>query len=496
MSMQFIGDTNFESWRPRNRWLDVPGENAVLDTLELRTPGDDTTPVIIPDLGEEVETLELDDGGDGLDPLANAATNFVPSEAQIQMWKEFESLFSGMEDFDVAREEFLAGRLDWLPTDFSYFNNQVPDQFGNFAGGFVPIDGTEGGFFTSTPTGSKYVESYTTEPEDNPVDEGGIKRFHQVTGLDGTEVWTIDPAYMTPARQESLTRTEALVADEEAAAVTAAGIESSTSILSRLVKAFRLPNSVVTKLKAMMVDGLSEEAIALEIRQTTEYADRFPGMTVRLDNGFAPISEHDYMVNEDTYANLLRLHGLPPRFYDDRQDFATLIGQDVSPEEFGERVNLAELATKGADPFTKAELKRLYGVDETDLVAYYLDPKSATNLIQERRSFEAAGLSATGMRVTGQDIGFDKDVANALQREGVQRREIQQRLAPQTGLTGGTLTDPTGMLASDLAAGEFGLNPEATTRLRRKREGRVVDFSGQSGLLSSSGGIAGLGAST
>ena len=496
MAMQFIGDTNFESWRPRNRWLDVPGENAVLDTLELRTPGDDTTPVIIPDLGEEVETLELNDGGDGLDPLANAATNFVPSEAQMQMWKEFESLFSGMEDFDVAREEFLAGRLDWLPTDFSYFNDMVPDEFGNFAGGFVPIDGTEGGFFTSTPLGSEYVETYLEEPANNPQDDTGNVLWAMKTDLTGRTIWTRNPHYRGPEQIKKDVATKALVADEEAAAATGAGIESSISILSRMVKAFRLPDSVVAKLKAMMVDGLSEEAIALEIRQTTEYADRFPGMTVRLDNGFAPISEHDYMVNEDSYANLLRLHGLPPRFYDDRQDFATLIGQDVSPEEFGERVNLAELATKGADPFTKAELKRLYGVDETDLVAYYLDPKSATNLIQERRSFEAAGLSATGMRVTGQDIGFDKDVANALQREGVQRREIQQRLAPQTGLTGGTLTDPTGMLASDLAAGEFGLNPEATTRLRRKREGRVVDFSGQSGLLSSSGGIAGLGAST
>ena len=405
------------------------------------------------------------------------------------MWKEFESLFSGLEGFDVAREEFLAGRLDWLPTDFSYFNDMVPDESGNFAGGFVPFHGDqgEGGFFTASRGG--YTESYATEPVNNPVDTNQIKRFHQVTRLDGTEIWTLNPHYRTPEQIKKDVATETLVDDEETAAIAAAGIESATSILTRLVKAFRLPDSVVTKLKAMMVDGLSEEAIALEIRNTTEYAERFPGMSLRLDNGFAPITEHDYMVE---FRRVL----FRSRFYDDRQDFATLIGQDVSPEEFGERVVLAELATKGADSFTKAELKRLYGVDETDLVAYYLDPQKATDLVLERRQFEAAGLSATAIRATGQAIGFDKDVANALQREGIQRREIQQRITPQVGLTGGTLMDRTGMSASDLAAGEFGLNTGAATRLRRKREGRIVDFAGQSGLLAASGGIAGAGAST
>ena len=484
--MDFIGDTGFEAWpRRKNYWLDGIRVGVI--------PEQEVEEVAVDETAEEAETLAEE--GEGA-PSADAATAFTPSEDQRQMWKEFESLFSGLDGFDVAREEFLAGRLDWLPTDFSYFNDMVPDESGNFAGGFVPFHGDqgEGGFFTASRGG--YTESYATEPVNNPVDTNQIKRFHQVTRLDGTEIWTLNPNYTTAAQQKSVAKTEALVAEEETAAIAAAGIESATSILTRLVKAFRLPDSVVTKLKAMMVDGLSEEAIALEIRNTTEYAERFPGMSLRLDNGFAPITEHDYMVNEDTYANLLRVHGLPERFYDDRQDFATLIGQDVSPEEFGERVVLAELATKGADSFTKAELKRLYGVDETDLVAYYLDPQKATDLVLERRQFEAAGLSATAIRATGQAIGFDKDVANALQREGIQRREIQQRITPQVGLTGGTLMDRTGMSASDLAAGEFGLNTGAATRLRRKREGRIVDFAGQSGLLAASGGIAGAGAST
>ena len=245
-----------------------------------------------------------------------------------------------------------------------------------------------------------------------------------------------------------------------------------------------------------MVDGLSEEAIALEIRQTDEYKTRFPGMELRRDNGFGAITEAEYMANEDEYAMLLRTHGLPERFYDDRMDFANLIAADVSPNEFAERVTLAELAEKGADPNTKAELKRLYGVDDADLVAYYLDPESATNLIEERRAFEAAGLSATAARVVGTPTGFDKETATALQREGIQRREIQQTLTPQAGLVNQALGEQDEISASDLAQSQFGLDPTAANKVRRRREERAAGFSGQSGMLITGTGATGMGTST
>jgi hypothetical protein len=208
------------------------------------------------------------------------------------------------------------------------------------------------------------------------------------------------------------------------------------------------------------------------------------------------MSEVDYMANEDAYQELLRTHGLPEKFYDDRMDFATLIAADVSPNEFAERVTLAELATAGADPKTKEELKRLFDVDKADLVAYYLDPEGATNLIESRRAFEAAGLSATGARVLGRATGFDKDTAVALQREGIQRREIQQRLSPQAGLATQLLGEQDEISASDLASGEFGLDPEAANKVRRRREERRAGFAGQSGMLISASGATGFGAST
>jgi len=426
-------------------------------------------------------------------------TTFSPE--QQEMYTTFDEMFGGLKGFEQAKEDFLFGVIDWLPNDFSYFNNSVPDASGIFQGGYVtPNKETGEGNFYTHRSGSGYRQSFGTEPDDNPVDKAGNFRFIEQTTLDGRTIWTENDDYTSPGtqadRDAAKARTDALVAKETAAAAALKGAEGATAILTRLVGAMGLPITVVSKLKAMMVDGLSEEAIKLEIRQTEEYKDRFPGMAVRMANGFSPITEAAYLQNEDTYYELLRLHGLPPRFYDDREDFASLIGQDVSPEEFSERVTLAELATAGADPTTKEELKRLYDVDEQDLVAYYLDPKSATNLIQERRAFEAAGLSATARRVAGQQIGFNKDVADALQREGVQRREIQQRLTPQAGLIGQTISETSGMSVSDLAAGEFGLNSDASRAVNKRRDERVSPFSGQAGTLVSAAGATGLGSST
>ena len=417
---------------------------------------------------------------------------------QQTAWDTFEKNFEGLEGMDELRAAVMAGRVDpsTLPTDASTFNDQIRSEAGILPGGWSPTSG----FYTSRSEAG-YVDTRATEPIPNPTDKSGNVMWISKTFADGRTGWIrnvnfVDPDATGPGSEESIARTIAATDAEAAAAAAAAGVESATAILTRLAGAFGLPTSVVTKLKKMMVDGLSEEAIALEIRQTEEYAARFPGMKLRQDAGFASITEAAYMANEDEYAMLLRTHGLPERFYDDRMDFATLIAQDVSPNEFGERVTLAELATKGADPNTKEELKRLFDVDETDLVAYYLDPEQATNLIEERRAFEAAGLSATGARVLGQEIGFDKETALALQREGIQRREIQQRLTPQAGLVTQLLGEEDGISAADLASGEFGLNPETANKIRRRREGRQAGFAGHAGMLISGSGATGFGAST
>ena len=471
-----------------------------------------TEPVPVDDKKDEGKKDEEDTSTDSLDGSDNknedSTTNkqdvnttvpAPPTTVTMEDYEKFAARFEGLAGLDDLKAAIEAGTYTGSSLDSiteSFFNNMVKDASGMLPGGWSP----ESGFYSSPSAG--YVETYLTQPEINPRDETGNPLFIQRTLLDGRTVWERNADFKDDddddgvGSPESIRRTEMLTDAERNAQLAAAGVESATAILTRLVGAFGLPVSVVGKLKQFMVDGLSEEAIALEVRNTEEYKTRFPGMAMRRDNGFGFITEAEYMRNEDEYLALLRTHGLPERFYDDRMDFATLIAADVSPNEFGERVTLAELATKGADPNTKAELKRLFGVEETDLVAYYLDPELATNLIEERRALEAAGLSATAARIAGVPTGFDKETATALQREGVQRREIQQRLSPQVGLTTQALGETEEITVSDLATSEFGLDPEAAAKVERRREQRIAESGGTGGLLISGTGATGFGAST
>ena len=538
--MEFV-----ESWmtqsrtspaKTTNRWLDPSADpialDAVVKTGILRGEAlaralkekEEKDAALLSQVEAGLTTLDPDGGGGSTDrvkpPMPTTGGPWVWNEESWQ-WVEqtktptpttstqtledfyaFEKRFEGLARLDQLKAAIEAGTYTGMALEDitpSFFNDMVADASGILPGGWSP----EAGFYSSAS--GDYAETYLTEPSFNEQQiHNGIKPFHPITTATGETRWVRNPDYVAKEEtgrtgiggKDSIERTNLLTDAERNAQLAAAGVESATAILTRLAGAFGLPTSVVGKLKQFMVDGLSEEAIALEIRQTDEYKTRFPGMELRRDNGFGAITEAEYMANEDEYAMLLRTHGLPERFYDDRMDFANLIAADVSPNEFGERVTLAELAQKGADPNTKAELKRLYGVDDADLVAYYLDPEGATNLIEERRAFEAAGLSATAARVIGTPTGFDKETATALQREGIQRREIQQTLTPQAGLANQALGEQDEISASDLAQSQFGLDPTAANKVRRRREERAAGFSGQSGMLITGTGATGMGTST
>jgi hypothetical protein len=107
--------------------------------------------------------------------------------------------------------------------------------------------------------------------------------------------------------------------------------------------------------------------------------------------------------------------------------------------------------------------------------------------------YEAAGLSVAAMQSIGQ--GLEVDTAKALQRENIQRREIQSRLGQRAGLTEGIIGSE-GMTGTDIAEAEFGLDVDEATRLRRLREERLAPMMGRGSSLVTGSGIAGLGEAT
>jgi hypothetical protein len=267
--------------------------------------------------------------------------------------------------------------------------------------------------------------------------------------------------------------------------------ENSMDVLADLVRTYGLPDSITEFLSEQMIEGESELGIAQKIRARPEYAARFPGMGVRRDLKLPAISEAEYVRLERDYRSIMRAANLPATFHDAPEDFTNLISGDVSAQEFQQRVTLAESARDTANQDIVNELKDLYNLSDGDLTAYYLDPKLAENIFEERRKYEAAGLSAASMQAVGE--GLEVQTAEALQRESVQRREIQSRMGQRAGLTEDLLGSE-GLSATDIAEAEFNLDVDEAAKLRRRREGRLAPMMGRGSTLTTASGITGLGA--
>jgi hypothetical protein len=246
----------------------------------------------------------------------------------------------------------------------------------------------------------------------------------------------------------------------------------------------------------MLLDGISAEAVILRLRDTEEFAARFPGLDLRRANGFSAISPAEYINLERQYRNVMMTAGIPEGFYDSVDDFAQFIGNDVSQAEMTERVALAATAARSIDPNLRLQLQEMYGVgveNDGELVAYYLDPERGTTVIEQRLQLEAAGLSAASIGALG--AGFNTQTAERLVDLNVQAREVSERFRGQRAITQ-QLVGEDEFTSSEFAAAEFGLDSDATAdlaRLRALREQRGVR---QSGALVTRSGAVGLGTAT
>lgn len=247
----------------------------------------------------------------------------------------------------------------------------------------------------------------------------------------------------------------------------------------------------------MLLNGDSAESVVLQLYDTPEFENRFPGMQMRRDNRMSAISPGEYIDFERKYKEIMMKAGIPEGFYDSPDDFAEFIGNDVMPSEMRERVDLAATAVQAVDPNLKTQLRDFYGIgveNDGELVAYFLDPERAVTVIEQRLQLEAAGLSAAALGTLG--TGFERATAEQLADLNVQRREITERLQGQRGLTQQMIGEEDVVTSSELAAAEFGLDSEATAEIARLRQQRQQRGRRQMGALVTGAGATGLGRAT
>ena len=181
-------------------------------------------------------------------------------------------------------------------------------------------------------------------------------------------------------------------------------------------------------IETLMREGYGPEEATLALKTDPKYnapyLKRFKGNELRRAAGLNVLNEAEYLALEDDYTKTLKSYGLENYFGIDKSvkqsSIADVIGADISAIEFTDRVSTAVDRVKMADQSTKDAFKNFYGINESELVQYFLDPKKAlVNLKQKATAAEIGGAAI------GQGLSATSTTAEDLAAYGINREQAQ-----------------------------------------------------------------------
>ena len=184
--------------------------------------------------------------------------------------------------------------------------------------------------------------------------------------------------------------------------------------------------SLIEPLKKFIQDGLSKDELTLKLRETPQYQERFAANALRIKNGFAAIDEATYLGLEDKYQSIMQNYGLPASYYErgalgKQAGFENLIGGNVDPITLEERIMEGQKVVKGSKEI-KDTIGQFYpGINNSDFLAYVLDPKNA--LAEIKRKVAAAEIGGSAIQ-----SGLTTNVGRAeeLVAQGITKAQAQQ----------------------------------------------------------------------
>lgn len=241
--------------------------------------------------------------------------------------------------------------------------------------------------------------------------------------------------------------------------------------------------------------GMSVDDIGIQLRDTPAFNKRFPANKTLKDQNKPQFSVSQYLRMESDYKQRLQSANMPAGFYDDPTDFQQLIANDVSPEELQGRIDQGYQAVKNASPNVIAEFKRLYGVNEGDLAAYFIDPTRARptfDRYEAQRQAQAAAVSSqaqiqAGFQLTAQE-------SEALVRSGItQESQAMQGFADisaQQELFTPMQQGEEAITQAEQIGGTFGTNAEARKKIERRKAARKAGFETGGGFATTQGASA------
>lgn len=242
----------------------------------------------------------------------------------------------------------------------------------------------------------------------------------------------------------------------------------------------------------------SEDEWMIDIEKTPTYQTRFKGIVELKAKAAAGQyvphipSVQEYVTLEAQYEKYARDYELPTNFWDDPTDFAKLIVGGVSPDEYQNRLKMAQTAALGSDPTFREELARLVpGASVGDLTAFFLDPAKGDEVLNQR--YAQAQFGAASRR---SDFGvLSLQEIEALQgKVTLEQAEAGFNMVNQAKeITGAIAGEQEPGMDRDrqlsLVAGEGAAEQE----FKRRQRQRTARFEGGGGFAEGKEGVSGLG---
>jgi hypothetical protein len=242
------------------------------------------------------------------------------------------------------------------------------------------------------------------------------------------------------------------------------------------------------------------------LRADPVYKARFAGNIKRMENvaklkaegkmvpaGAGPLDEASYIQAEIGYRETLRKYNLPAGFYDDSSDFVNLIGNDIRPEELDSRAALAQQAASSANPEIKQQLKSLYGVEESQIMSFFLDPEKAQNVIKAGNTAVIAGTAQkAGINLTAEEAARIAEKTAPGPDDYLKAESISTKLATTAGLEQGSVSgEASSVTGEDVLTAATG-DVTAAVKLEREKSKRKAEYQAASGMAETAKGVVGL----
>lgn len=266
-------------------------------------------------------------------------------------------------------------------------------------------------------------------------------------------------------------------------------VETASTILANTLKYYGIDDpalitDVKTALAERRITGASTlDDIGIQLRESESFRKRFAANEQRRAANKPVFSVTQLLQLESQYRQVLRNAGLEEGFYDSPDDFQQLIVNDVSPDELQDRVQQGYRAVREADPIVVQELKTLYGLEDNQLAAFFIDPNRARD--QVVRAARAAEVAAQARQQA--NMPLTQQEAESLVRQGIGQEQARQgfgQIQLTEQLFQPQMVGEEAVSREDIIAGTFGTNAAAAQRIatRQRRRRAAFEQGGQAAL--------------